>query len=111
MNIKNSILNYFRYRIQHYHPEKFWKRRSVVVDINSKVNKLLKWYYLYYIKKCDAYNNASFATYMNAGSQIKGTPFLPHGLNGIVIGDDTIIGKNCTICQQVTIQWGGNCWG
>ena len=33
-------------------------------------------------------------------------PILPHGLNGIIINDKAIIGRNCTIFQQVTIgEW------
>jgi serine O-acetyltransferase len=34
---------------------------------------------------------------------IKGIPVLPHGLKGIFISQCAIIGKNCTIFQQVTI--------
>lgn len=75
-----------------------------MVDPNAKIPKLLKYYYLYYIKKCDAYNNASLATYINEGASFLGTPILPHGINGIIIGKETIIGKNCTICQQVMMQ-------
>ena len=37
------------------------------------------------------------------GAYFAGVPFLPHGLNGIVISDRAKIGKNCTILQQVTI--------
>lgn len=33
-------------------------------------------------------------------------PLLPHGLNGIIIGHDAIIGSNCCIYQQVTIAHG-----
>ena len=33
-------------------------------------------------------------------------PHLPHGPNGIIIGHDAIIGKNCEIFQQVTIAQG-----
>lgn len=107
MNIDNPILNFFRYRIQHYHPKKYWKRRDIVVNPQIRVPKIIKLYYLYYIKKCDAYNNASLATYMNSGAVFKGHPILPHGLNGIIVGDDVVIGNNCTICQQITIQFGG----
>ena len=34
-------------------------------------------------------------------------PHLPHGLNGIIVGHDAIIGRDCTIFQQVTIAHGG----
>jgi serine acetyltransferase len=32
---------------------------------------------------------------------------LPHGLNGIIVGHDAVIGANVTIYQQVTIAHGG----
>ena len=32
---------------------------------------------------------------------------MPHGPNGIIVGHDVRIGKNVTICQQVTIMHGG----
>ena len=34
-------------------------------------------------------------------------PILPHGMNGIVIGHDTKVGRNVEIYQQVTIAKGG----
>lgn len=37
--------------LQHYNHEKYWKRRALVVDPNSKTPLILKLYYLYYIKK------------------------------------------------------------
>lgn len=104
MNLNKIYISFFRYRIQHYNPDKYWRRRQIVVDPNANVPKWLKWYYLYYVKKCDAYNNASFATYMNEGAQFAEPPYLMHGLNGIIIGKETTIGKKCVIAQQVMIQ-------
>ena len=98
------IIEYLRSSIQHYHPKKYWRRRAEVINPQSKVPLLLKLYYLYYIKKCDAYNNASFATYLNEGAYFAEPPHLLHGLNGIIVGKATVVGKNCTIAQQVTIQ-------
>ena len=40
---------------------------------------------------------------MNHGAQFGSIPKLPHGLNGIIISPDAVIGKNCTIFHQVTI--------
>lgn len=59
--------------------------------------------YLFYIKRCDAYNNASMGTNMNQGAYYATPPILPHGLNGIIIHYNARFGKNCTIYQQVTI--------
>lgn len=42
-------------------------------------------------------------TDINHGAKFGSVPKLPHGLNGIVISPDVIIGKNCTIFHQVTI--------
>lgn len=94
------------YRIQHYNPDKYWTKREEVVNPNSKKTKLKKIIYLKYIKKCDAFNCAFISTNINSGAVFKSRPNLPHGLNGIVIGDNVIIGKNCTIMHRVTIAEG-----
>ena len=104
MDLSRAYIKWFRYRMQHYDPEKYWKRRALVVDPQAQIPLCLKYYYLYYIKKCDAFNNASFATYINEGAQFAEPPILPHGLNGIIIGAESVIGKQCTICQQVMLQ-------
>lgn len=95
--------------IQHYDHEKYWRRRSIVIDPNAKCCLLKKLYYLLYIKRCDAYNNCSFGTNLNAGAQFATPPELPHGPNGIIVGHDVVVGANCIICQQVTIMHGGGC--
>lgn len=64
---------------------------------------IMKYIYLYYIKKCDAFNNASMGTNINKGANFKTKPILPHGLNGIIISYYASIGENCVIRQQVTI--------
>ena len=107
MNLEKFYIKVFRYRIQHYNPDKYWKRRALVIDPKAKIPLWLKYYYLYYIKRCDAYNNASFATYINEGAQFAEPPVLLHGLNGIIVGKETKVGRNCVIAQQVTIQAGG----
>lgn len=45
----------------------------------------------------------SHSSYIGIGAKFNGTPYLPHGLNGIFISDNAQIGKNCVIFQQVTI--------
>lgn len=77
------------------------------MDGKSKVCQLLKLSYLLYIKWVDAHHNASTGTSLNIGVQFVTPPHLPHGLNGIIIGHDVIIGRDCTIFQQVTIAHGG----
>lgn len=108
INVNNFFVKFLRHSIQHYNPESYWRMRKEVVDNNSKVPKLIRYYYLYKIKKMDAFNNASMGTDMGAGACFATPPSLPHGLNGIIIAHYAHIGKNCTIFQQVTIAQGSN---
>lgn len=101
-----KALKTYQYKIQHYNPDKYWSRREKVVDSKSRKTKLKKLMYLKYIKKCDAFNCAFISTNINGGAIFKSKPNLPHGINGIVIGDNVIIGKNCTIMHRVTIAEG-----
>jgi serine acetyltransferase len=104
--IENKLVKYVLGSIQHYHHNKYWVMRSRLIDPSYKF-KINKLWYLYRIKRMDAFNNSSFGTNYNSGSYFKSPPILPHGLNGIIIGHDCIIGSNVIIPQQVTIQHGG----
>lgn len=101
-----KIVKSYQYRIQHYNPDKYWSRREEVINPNSRKTKFKKLIYLRYIKKCDAFNCAFISTNINSGAVFKSRPNLPHGLNGIVVGDNVVIGKNCTIMHRVTIAEG-----
>ena len=96
--------------IQKYNHEKYWRRREKVINKNYK-NKLLKLYYLYYIKKIDAYHNCSFGTNYNSGTVFNSPPKLPHGPKNIIIGHDLKIGSNVTIFHNVTLAHGGSIVG
>ena len=61
---------------------------------------------LYRIKRSDAFNNASLGTHLGYGAQFKGIPSFPHGLYGIIVSHNAVIGENCTIFHQVTIGEG-----
>lgn len=89
------------YYLQKYHPQKYWNRRQYVVQKNG--NKFLKYFYLYYIRRCDAYNCASLGTHLCGGAQFEEPPILPHGLKGIVISHYAKFGKGVRIFQHVTI--------
>lgn len=101
------FVSYILQQVQHYNHAKYWKRRAVVIDASNKASLLKKLYYLLWIKRIDAYHNASCGTNLNTGAKFSTPPILPHGLNGIIVGHDCVIGKNCTIFQQVTIAHGG----
>lgn len=94
-----------RSMVQRYNHEKYWRYRAIVVDPNrgSRLGDLFR---LYYIKRADAFNCASIGTHRNFGASFATAPQLPHGLNGIVISHNVVIGKNCRIFHQVTIGEG-----
>lgn len=106
-------LNFFerlmRSWLQHYNVKKYWKRRKYVVEPHGRgLSLALKYYYLFYIKKCDAFNNATLGTHLGYGAEFTDVPLFPHGLYGIVISHNASIGKNVTIFHQVTIGEGKN---
>ncbi len=92
--------------LQHYHEKKYWKRRGIVIDPHSRVPKLLRAYYLFYIKRSDAFNNATMGTHLGMGARFASIPQLPHGLYGIMVSHNAVIGNNCRIYHQVTIGEG-----
>ena len=73
--------------------------RAEVVDSHSRKGKLTRLYYLYRIKKADAYANASMGTDLGAGAHFDSPPILFHHLNGIIISHYARFGKNVTIFQ------------
>ena len=107
VNPHNKLVRIIMGHVQHYNPEKYWKRRAIVVNPDNKTPKFIKLYYLYYIKKCDAFNNASLGTDLNQGAVFESVPDLAHGLNGIIVHLKAHIGKDAIIWQQVTIGSSG----
>ncbi|MBQ8752368.1 MAG: serine acetyltransferase [Clostridia bacterium] len=91
--------------VQHYDPQKYWRYRAIVID-PQKGSRLGDLFRLYYIKRADAFNNASMGTHRNFGASFASPPQLPHGLNGIIVSHNAVIGSNCTIFHQVTIGEG-----
>lgn len=93
---------FLRNIIQHYNEEKYWRYRENVINGGGIVCQLK----LLYIKRCDAFNNATFGTHIGFGATFLEKPNLPHGLCGIVISHNAVIGRNATIFHQVTIGEG-----
>lgn len=98
---------FIRSIVQHYDHERYWKYRAIVTD-PGKGTKFGDCLRLFYIKRADAFNNASMGTHRNFGARFASPPHLPHGLNGIIISHNAVIGYNCTIFHQVTIGEGKN---
>lgn len=103
-NRYNNRFNFFIYSfIFGYNENKYWKRRAIVTDPNNKTCKLLKLYYLIYLKRSEARNACSLGTALNTGAYFASQPTLPHGITGIFVAHSAKIGHNCTILQNVTI--------
>lgn len=92
--------------IHGYNHEKYWRRRSIVVDPTDRTPVWLKLYYLFWIKRIDARHHCSFGTNLNSGASFATPPYLPHGPNGIICGHDIKVGAECIIYHQVTIAGG-----
>lgn len=91
-------------KVSHFDYDKYWKMREYVTSHRG----VKAYYYLYQIKKMDAFHNASLGTHIGFSSaKFEERPYLPHGLNGIIVSNDAIIGKQCQLYHQVTIG-GGN---
>lgn len=101
----SPVERFFRSAVQRYNHEKYWRYRAIVTD-PAKGSKLGDLFRLYYIKRADAFNNASMGTHRNFGAKFTTPPRLPHGLNGIIVSHNAVIGENCTIFHQVTIGEG-----
>lgn len=106
INLENAIVKKVLSMIQHYDHEKYWRMRAEVVNPNSKKSKLIRLYYLFRIKKMDAFHNASMGTDFGAGAEFATPPKFVHGMNGIIVSHSAKIGKNVTISQQVSILQG-----
>lgn len=106
LNSENKIMGFFRNVFFHYDHRIYWRKRTKVVSKESKVPKIIRYYWLYQLKKSDSFYNASMGTAIGGGAEFDSPPILYHGLNGIVVSHFAHIGKNCTINQQVTIAGG-----
>ena len=96
-----------RSKVQHYNEKKYWKYRNKVIAFSgNKAKRLFAVLQLFYIKRCDAFNNATLGTHIGFGAQFSSVPILPHGLYGIIVSHNAVIGKNCVIFHQVTIGEG-----
>ena len=67
------------------------------------LHKIKQYFYLFRIKRMDAFNNASMGTDIGFGAHFETPPHLQHGLNGIIVSHYAHIGKDAWIAQQVTI--------
>lgn len=100
INVNRPIVKLILGRIQHYNERTYWKLREKV--INKRGGILLFWY-LWRLKRMDAFNNASIGINIGYGAEFDSIPRFPHGLYGIIISPYAKFGKNVRIFHQVTV--------
>jgi len=104
---KNKFGLWVMSQINGFNYHKYFRRRAVLVDANNKIPIIVKLYYLYYCKRAEISFQSSLGTNLNGGSTFKmPPPYMPYGLNGIIIGSGWEIGKGRVIYHQVTIAGG-----
>lgn len=70
-----------RGKVQHFEEDKYWKYRERVIHYHGGfLEKIICTWYLYKIKKADAFNNASLGTHLGYGAKFGNMPTFPHGL-------------------------------
>ena len=100
----NDFIMRIRSLVQHYDHKKYWRWRNKIT--NGKGNKLSRVILLYKIKRMDSKNCATLGTHLEKSEFFDTPPNFPHGLDGIVVSHNAVIGKNATIFHQVTIGEG-----
>jgi len=91
-----KLVVYILYPFIHLRYRDFWSLKSIILKSkNNIVKKILIGTYKQFMKK--------HAAGIAHNSIFKGQPIFPHGLNGIFISRDAVIGKDCVIFHQVTI--------
>lgn len=102
----NRLERKIRSTVQHYNEKRYWCYRNIIINPLNRIPRFIKIILLFYIKRSDAFNNASLGTQLNCGALFESTPHFPHGLYGVIVSKNAKIGKNCTIFHQVTIGEG-----
>ncbi len=91
--------------VTRYNHDKFWK--MYMWCQSGKAKGLRRILYIYRLKRISSLHNCDFMITLRRdcpfGAQFHSPPFLPHGLNGIVVSRNAQIGRGATIFQQVTI--------
>ena len=76
--------------------EAFWRHRDRALGAGSA---FFRKYHRYCYTKISYKNGASIPD----SAKIDGHLVMPHGMSGIFVSKGAVIGKNCTVFQQVTI--------
>ena len=104
---KNVFGRFLQGLVQHYNHDKYWRRRYIVTNPDNTAHILIKLFYLWYIKRCDAFNNCSFGTNLNSGAFFAEPPCLPYGFEVFFLGLYVFFGVGWIVYREVIVMWGG----
>lgn len=107
INYHSPFVQLFACLFGHFNASKYFKRRAIVTDPNDRAPLLLKYYFLFWIKRKDAKYGCSFGTNLHIGNRFASAPYLPHGPYGIVVGHDVELGHGVILYPMTTIPAGG----
>ena len=93
-------------RLQHYNEAKYWKYITEVISCGGILSNLICKVKLLYIKRCDAFNNATLGTHLGFEASFANMLHFPYGLYGIVVTHIAVLGENATIYHRITIGQG-----
>lgn len=85
--------------VRRYNHKRYWSLRTRAF----RSNKVIQLFISIYLKRVEQKNGAFIGLDFNYENNIKNPPILVHGLLGIFIVRNAIIGEGCTIMQHVTI--------
>jgi serine O-acetyltransferase len=91
--------------LSEFNSKSYWEKRMYLNNPYTKsffLNVKRIFYYIY-CKRVENFFNSSMGTNYHSGARFESIPNLPHGIKGIFISNDSIIGKNCTLLQHSTI--------
>ena len=93
-------------RLTSFNAERYFKLRDIVMGRKGNYPKLVRKLLWIWVMRTNMKYNSNIYTSCRGGVTFLSVPCLPHGLCGIFIASTAVVGRNCTILQQVTI--GGN---
>lgn len=87
-----------------FNQNKYWRRRLYLQNRTAGLGGVLSKYYIIWCRRYEAKRNANTGIGLpDFCCKMEGKVNFPHGLNGIIIARNVIIGKDVTIFQHVTI--------
>lgn len=107
VHFQNPLVAFIAHTFGRFNSKKYFKRRAIVTDPANKTPLIVKYYYLFWIKRQDLKYHCTFGAGLHIGNKYTSAPFLPHGPYGIIVGSDVELGEGVILYPMSTIPAGG----